>query len=208
MADSDRRSQRRAATIDRMHEAPAFTTFATAIGDCALAWNRVGLVAVWLPETSTGRLRTRIAKRLGDAREAEAEGAIAEAIVAIRSLLRGERTELGTIRIDDSRIDVFDRRVYAAARTIAPGRVVSYAELAARVGSDATARDVGQSLGRNPFPIVVPCHRIVAASGELGGFSAPGGTATKRRLLTIEDARRDGVDDLFDAPAGAAPAAH
>ena len=70
----------------------------------------------------------------------------------------------------------------------------------ARVGEDASAREVGQSLGRNPFPIIVPCHRIVASSGELGGFSAPGGTATKRRLLTIEDARRDGVDDLFDQP--------
>ena len=118
-------------------------------------------------------------------------------------MLRGERTDLGAIRIDDSRLDPFDRRVYAAARAIAPGRVVSYAELAARVGPDATAREVGQSLGRNPFPIVVPCHRIVAAGGELGGFSAPGGAATKRRLLTIEDARRDGVDDLFDQPAAA-----
>ena len=118
-------------------------------------------------------------------------------------MLDGERTDLGFIRIDDSRIDPFDRRVYAAARTIPAGRVVSYAELAARVGEDASAREVGQSLGRNPFPIIVPCHRIVASSGELGGFSAPGGTATKRRLLTIEDARRDGVDDLFDAPSTA-----
>jgi len=208
MADSDRRSQHRGATILRMSEPAAFTIFATAIGDCALAWNRVGFIGVWLPETSAERLRARIAKRLGAAREAEPDGAVVEAIAAIRSLLRGERTELGVIRIDDSRLDLFDRRVYAAARTIAPGRVVSYAELAARVGSDATAREVGQSLGRNPFPIVVPCHRIVASSGELGGFSAPGGTATKRRLLTIEDARRDGVDDLFDAPAGAASATH
>jgi methylated-DNA-[protein]-cysteine S-methyltransferase len=186
---------------------PAFTIFATAIGECALAWNRIGVTGVWLPETTAGKLRARIAKRLGDGHEAEAEGDIAEAVAAIRALLRGERTELGSIAIDDSRLDDFDRRVYAAARTIAPGRVVTYADLAARVGEDASARAVGQSLGRNPFPIVVPCHRIVAASGELGGFSAPGGTATKRRLLTIEDARRDGVDDLFDAPAPAPVAA-
>ena len=185
----------------------AFTVFATAIGDCALAWNDVGVLAVWLPEASAARLRARIAKRLPQAIETAPEGSVAAAIAAITALLRGERTDLGTIRIDDSRLDPFDRRVYAAARTIAPGRVVSYADLAARVGADASAREVGQSLGRNPFPIVVPCHRIVAASGELGGFSAPGGTATKRRLLTIEDARRDGVDDLFDRPtAGSASA--
>ena len=189
-----------------MHEPVAFSVFATAIGDCALAWNDVGLFAVWLPEASTARLRARISRRYPQAIEAAPEGSVAAAVAAITALLRGERTDLGPIRLDDSRLDPFDRRVYAAARTIAPGRVVSYAELAARVGPEATAREVGQSLGRNPFPIVVPCHRIVAAGGELGGFSAPGGTATKRRLLTIEDARRDGVDDLFDRPADAGSA--
>ena len=184
----------------RMPEPVAFSVFATTIGDCALAWNDAGVFAAWLPESSPARLRARIAKRLPDAAEAVPPDSVAAAIAAITALLRGERTDLGTIRIDDSRLDPFDRRVYAAARTIPPGRVLSYAELAARVGPDAAAREVGKSLGRNPFPIVVPCHRIVAAGGELGGFSAPGGTATKRRLLTIEDARRDGVDDLFDQP--------
>ena len=189
-----------------MHEPVAFSVFATAIGDCALAWNDVGVFAVLLPEASATRLRARIARRYPQAIEAAPEGSVAAAVAAITALLRGERTDLGPIRLDDSRLDPFDRRVYAAARTIAPGRVVSYAELAARVGPEATAREVGQSLGRNPFPIVVPCHRIVAAGGELGGFAAPGGTATKRRLLTIEDARRDGVDDLFDRPADAGSA--
>ena len=203
MADPDQRSHRTAATMDRMPAPLAFTVFATAIGDCALAWNDVGVLAVWLPEASAARLRARIANRFPDAIESAPEGSVDAAVAAITALLRGERTDLGAIRIDDSRLEPFDRRVYAAARTIAPGRVVSYAELAARVGPDASAREVGQSLGRNPFSIVVPCHRIVAAGGELGGFSAPGGTATKRRLLTIEDARRDGVDDLFDQPAAA-----
>ena len=190
-----------------MAEPAAFTTFATPIGDCAVAWNRIGLTAVWLPETSAARLRARIAKRIPGASEAPADAVVASAIAAITMLLHGERTDLGAIRIDDSRLDAFDRRVYAAARTIAPGRVVTYADLASRVGADASARAVGQSLGRNPFPIVVPCHRIVAATGELGGFSAPGGAATKRRLLTIEDARLEGVADLFDDPvaAGSAP---
>lgn len=186
-----------------MSTSPAFTVFATAIGDCALAWNDVGIVAAWLPEASRGRLRSRIENRFPEASETVPDAGAAGAVAAITALLRGERTDLSAIRIDDSRLAGFDRRVYAAARAIAPGRVVSYGELAARVGADATAREVGQSLGRNPFPIIVPCHRIVAADGELGGFSAPGGTSTKRRLLTIEDARRDGVDDLFDQPAPA-----
>ena len=186
-----------------MQEGVAFTVFATAIGDCALAWNEIGVLAAWLPEDSATRLRRRIGKRFEQAVEARPEGPIAAAVAAITTLLDGERTDLGFIRIDDSRIDPFDRRVYAAARTMPAGRVVSYADLAGRVGDVASAREVGQSLGRNPFPIIVPCHRIVASSGELGGFSAPGGTATKRRLLTIEDARRDGADDLFDQPSTA-----
>ncbi len=128
-----------------------------------------------------------------------------QAIGAITALLRGERTDLTDIPIDDTTLDVFDACVYSAARTIPPGRVITYAALAERVGPTATAREIGQSLGRNPFPIVVPCHRIVAAGGQLGGFSAPGGTTTKRRLLTIEDARLDGASDLFDSADAAAP---
>lgn len=186
---------------------PAFTIFATAIGECAIAWNAAGLTGVWLPESSSARLRARVAQRRPDAVEARSAGEIAEAVVAITALLRGERTALNGIRIDDRSLEDFDRRVYRAARTIPAGRVVTYAVLANRVGKAATARDVGQSLGRNPFPIVVPCHRIVATSGQLGGFSAPGGAATKRRLLTIENARLEGVADLFDAPeASAGPA--
>jgi methylated-DNA-[protein]-cysteine S-methyltransferase len=183
-----------------MSAVPSFTIFATAIGDCAVAWNAADrLIGVWLPEASSARLRARIARRRPEATEAEPFGDITVAVSAISALLRGEQTDLTGIRIDDSSLDRFDRQVYAAARTIPPGRVVTYAALAERIGEAATAREVGQSLGRNPFPIVVPCHRIVAAGGELGGFSAPGGAATKRRLLTIEDARLEGPGDLFDS---------
>jgi len=188
--------------------APAFTIFATAIGDCAIAWNALGLTGVWLPDASAARLRARIVRRRPDLAEARPEGAIDQAVGAITALLRGERTDLTAIPIDDTALDAFDACVYSAARTIPPGRVITYAALAERVGAKATAREVGQSLGRNPFPIVVPCHRIVAAGGQLGGFSAPGGSATKRRLLTIEDARLDGAGDLFDtADCGAPPIA-
>ena len=91
----------------------------------------------------------------------------------------------------------FDRRVYEIARGIPPGRVLTYGEIASRLGTD-NARAIGQALGRNPFAIIVPCHRVVAAGGKLGGFSAHGGATTKRRLLAIEDARRDESPTLFD----------
>ena len=126
-------------------------------------------------------------------------GAVAEAVEAITRLLAGERVDLSGVALDSAGIDDFDRRVYAVTRTIAAGRVLTYGEVAARVGVDATARAVGQSLGRNAMPIVVPCHRVVATGGGLGGFSAPGGTATKRRMLAIEDAHPSGPPGLFDA---------
>jgi methylated-DNA-[protein]-cysteine S-methyltransferase len=91
----------------------------------------------------------------------------------------------------------FDRRVYEIARSIPPGRVLTYGEVASRLGID-NARAIGQALGRNPIAVIVPCHRIVAAGGKLGGFSAPGGATTKRRLLAIEGARRDEEPTLFD----------
>ena len=185
-----------------------FALFATAIGECAIAWNEVGLTGVWLPETSPARLRARIVQRRSDAAEAKPVGENADAVTGIAALLRGERTDLTGIRIDDVLLENLDRRVYRTARTIPPGRVVTYAALAERVGQAVSAREVGRSLGRNPFPLVVPCHRIVAASGQLGGFSAPGGAATKRRLLTIEDSRLDGASDLFETPELSEPPTH
>ncbi len=177
-----------------------YALFATAVGECALAWSDAGLTGVWLPEERPGDLRRKLARRFAGARTAQPPVAIAAAIDAIIRLLRGARVDLGDVTLDLTAIDAFRRRVYAVARTIAPGRVLSYGEVAHRVGSDATARAVGQALGANPFPVVVPCHRVVAAAGALGGFSAPGGVAVKRRLLAIEDARVDGPPDLFDAP--------
>ena len=180
----------------------SFALFATALGTCAVAWSDVGLTGVWLPEASAASLRRKVVRRHAGAREIAPEGAIAGAVEAITRLLAGERVDLGDVAVDSSGIDDFDRRVYAVTRTIAPGSVLTYGDVASRLGLDASARAVGQSLGRNAMPIVVPCHRVVAAGGGLGGFSAPGGTATKRRMLTIEGARPVGPPGLFDADPG------
>jgi methylated-DNA-[protein]-cysteine S-methyltransferase len=184
-----------------MSAAIGYALFATAVGECALAWSDVGLTGVWLPEERPGALRRKLAHRLAPAGERQPPGAVADAVDAIARLLGGARVDLGDVALDLAAIDAFRRRVYAVARTIAPGRVLSYSAVARRVGGDASARAVGQALGTNPFPIVVPCHRVVAAAGALGGFSAPGGVAVKRRLLAIEDARADGPPGLFDLPA-------
>jgi methylated-DNA-[protein]-cysteine S-methyltransferase len=183
-----------------MSRAIGYALFASAVGECALAWSDVGLTGVWLPETRPGALRKKLAQRLAPIAETEPPAAVAATIEAITRLLVGERVDLDTVALDLAAIDDFRRRVYAVARTIGPGRVLSYGEVARLVGGDASARAVGQALGANPLPIVVPCHRVVAAAGALGGFSAPGGVAMKRRLLAIEDARADGPPGLFDTP--------
>jgi len=177
----------------------SFALFATAIGTCAIAWNEIGLTGVWLPEASADSLRRRVARRCDGGREGDPAGWVADAVEAITRLLAGEHVDLSGVAVDSAGIDEFDRRVYAVTRTIAPGRVLTYGEVAARVGADASARAVGQSLGRNAMAIVVPCHRVVATGGGIGGFSAPGGTETKRRLLAIEDAHPSGPPGLFDA---------
>ena len=177
---------------------PRFALFATAIGECALAWNDVGLVGVWLPASHVGGLRRAIERRWPKAIESVPSDVIADVVAPIRRLLDGEPTDLREVALDWNVVPSSARRVYEIARDIAPGRVVTYGEIARRLGGDVDARSVGQTLGANPFPIVVPCHRVIAADGRLGGFSAPGGVTQKQRLLAIEQARPDGPPGLFD----------
>jgi methylated-DNA-[protein]-cysteine S-methyltransferase len=113
----------------------------------------------------------------------------------IVALLAGAKRDLREVLLDMAGIPEFNRRVYELARTIPPGSILTYGEIAMRLGAPGTARAVGQALGQNPFPIVVPCHRVLAADGRMGGFSAPGGVATKRRMLEIE-----GVEGIREAP--------
>jgi methylated-DNA-[protein]-cysteine S-methyltransferase len=181
-----------------MAHARSYAFFSTAIGDCAVAWNDAGLTGVWFPEATREGLQRRVCQRCPDALETAPSGDIADIVRAIDRLLAGEHVGFDAARLDLTDIDDFDRRVYEVTSAIAAGHVLSYGDVAARVGNGASAREVGQSLGRNRWPIVVPCHRVVATGKGLGGFSAPGGTATKRRLLAIERARRAGAPDLFD----------
>ena len=163
----------------------AFALFATEIGACGIAWSERGVIGVQLPEGSEPATRARLQRRFPDVREAAPLNDVAAAIDAIRALLGGAAADLGTVALDLDGVPPFARRVYEVARTIPPGATLTYGEIATRLDTPADARDVGQALGQNPFPLIVPCHRVVAAGGKLGGFSARGGVATKRRLLAI-----------------------
>jgi methylated-DNA-[protein]-cysteine S-methyltransferase len=178
--------------------AHGFTLFDTAIGRCGIAWGGRGIVGVQLPEAREPETRARVLRRFPDAREAAPPPDVQRTLDGIVALLRGEANALESVPLDMDGVPSFHRRVYEVARTIPPGKTRSYGEIAARMGAPGTARAVGQALGHNPFAIVVPCHRVLAAGGRVGGFSAGGGVATKLRLLSIEGASGSGQQALFD----------
>ncbi len=186
-----------------------YAVFATPIGACAVAWGERALTAVQLPEASEGAAGARVRRRFPNAPESDAPPAFAaDAISGILALLGGERRDLAGVPIDEDGIGLFARDVYRIARSVPPGETITYGEIATRLGGDASAaRAVGEVMGQNPFPIVVPCHRVLAAGGRLGGFSAHGGAATKLRLLEIEGAAIGEPAPLFgDLPRALKPA--
>jgi methylated-DNA-[protein]-cysteine S-methyltransferase len=182
-----------------------FALFDTAIGNCGVAWSERGIIGVQLPEGSECGTRSRVQRRFPAAREQVPPAPVRRVIGDIVALLAGERRELNDAVLDDEAVPGFHRRVYAAARTIPPGAVMSYGEIAKRLGDRTLAREVGEALGQNPFPIIVPCHRVMAAGGKMGGFSAPGGVRTKLRLLSIEGAQPGGPTLFADLPLTAPP---
>jgi methylated-DNA-[protein]-cysteine S-methyltransferase len=177
----------------------SFAIFETAIGACGIAWGERGIAAVQLPEADEPKTRARLQRRFPEAREAPPTPEVQHAVDGITVLLRGEASDLSAVRLDVEDLPAFNRRVYEIARTIPPGATLSYGEIAARLGEPPqAARDVGQALGQNPIPIIVPCHRVLAANGKPGGFSASGGVTTKLRLLTIEGAKTSDTPSLFE----------
>ena len=185
---------------------PGFALFDTAIGPCGIAWNGRGVAGVQLPEGSPDETRARLRRRFAEAREAPPPAPVQRAIDGVVALLRGEPSELDAVTLDMEGVPPFHRRVYEIARTIPPGTTLSYGEIAARMGEPGAARDVGQALGQNPFAIIVPCHRVLAANGKVGGFSARGGIRTKLRLISSERAGGHGALPLFGGvPEGRTP---
>ncbi len=164
----------------------AYALFDTAIGRCGLAWGPRGIIGAQLPEKSENATRTRLMRHCPNADELEPPKQIARAIEDIAALLRGEKKTLRTLTLDMSRVPAFNARVYETTRAIAPGMTRTYGDIARSIGDPSAPRAVGQALSRNPFAIIVPCHRVVGADFKLTGFSANGGIATKLKMLQIE----------------------
>jgi methylated-DNA-[protein]-cysteine S-methyltransferase len=161
-----------------------YCVFDTAIGACGIAWSERGLTRLQLPERDRNATEKRL--RAGAATRSEsAPAAIAQAITDVQRYMTGESIDFATV-VDLTAIEPFERKVYEAARAIPWGQTLSYGELARRIGTPGAARAVGHALSRNPVPIIIPCHRILAKGHRVGGFSASGGALTKERLLALE----------------------
>ena len=165
-----------------------FAIFPTAIGAFGIAWTDAGIVRTWMHDRTIDGTRRQILRAFPGATEGEPPALVAAAMRGVADLLAGGRDPIPAA-LDMVTIPEFDRRVYELAQTIPPGETMTYGAVARALGEEPMrAREVGAALARNPFAPIVPCHRIVAANGQLGGSSAPGGTATKRRLLELEGA--------------------
>ena len=177
---------------------PSFALFETPIGTCGLTWNEAGIVGLQLPERTADATRSRAMRRWPGAQEVTPPPHIQGAIDRVLNLLADGKTDLTDIPLDLSASPEFNRKVYEVARAIPPGQTMTYGEIAKRIGAQPQeAREVGAALGKNPIAIIVPCHRVLAANGKMGGFSATGGVDTKRRILEIEGASAIGAGPLF-----------
>ena len=168
-----------------------YHVFDTAMGPCGVAWSERGLTRLQLPEAD----RQATEKRLRTGRTpAEPPPNIRDAIAQIQDYFAGREVDFSAIILDLKDTDPFRREIYRLARQIGWGQTATYGDLARLAGSPEAARDVGQAMGRNRIPLVIPCHRVLAAGNRIGGFSAPGGTLTKRYLLALEG---HGMPELF-----------
>lgn len=171
-----------------MTAALGFACFDTALGCCGMAWGPAGLVGVQLPEGDEAATRARMQRRFPSCPEIPAPPMVAATIASVQALLRGEPASFDAVPLDMSAVPPLHQRVYALALALPRGQTTTYGAMASQLGEPGLARAVGQALGANPFAPIVPCHRILAAGGRSGGFSAHGGARTKLKLLELEGA--------------------
>ncbi|MCA5894721.1 methylated-DNA--[protein]-cysteine S-methyltransferase [Isoptericola sp. NEAU-Y5] len=181
-------------------ETPLYATYATALGHGALVWDAAArIVGSTLPQPDADAARREVHGRHPGATPGRPSPDVVAVISAVRRLLdTGTDVEhLADVPLDLARVPEFDRRVYDVARAVPAGQTLTYGQVAARLGTPGAAQAVGRALGRNPFPPIVPCHRIIAAGRRPGGFSAPGGARTKLRMLAAEGVELE-APTLFD----------
>jgi methylated-DNA-[protein]-cysteine S-methyltransferase len=183
----------------------AYTIFDTAIGRCGIAWGQSGIVGVQLPEAREIETRKRLYQLYPDAREMRPPPNAEAAIEGIVALLRGEISDFSDVTLDMGGIHLFNQRVYQATRQIPRGETLTYNEIAARMGIPSAVRSVAQAIARNPFVIIVPCHRVLEAGGYADNISPHGGLISKRRLLSIEGSGCPSSKTLLDVLLPVAP---
>jgi methylated-DNA-[protein]-cysteine S-methyltransferase len=164
-----------------------YLIFETASGFCGMAWNNVGITCFRLPMRSADAAERSLLRRVSDAKPGAPTPEAAEAVAAAKRYFEGEETDFSGFKLDLSEQEAFFKQVYAAARRVGWGHTTTYGALTKEVGAGPeAARDVGQAMAKNPVALIIPCHRVLAAGGKVGGFSAPGGSAAKIHMLALE----------------------
>jgi methylated-DNA-[protein]-cysteine S-methyltransferase len=182
-----------------------YTIFDTAVGRCAIAWGDLGVAGVQLPEARELETRGRMLRQYPDARELRPPLNVELAIEGIVTLLRGKPSDLSEVTLDMTGIHAFNQRVYAFARAIPRGETRTYGEVAASLRLSGAVHSVAQAIARNPFVIIVPCHRVLEAGSYADKISPNGGVISKRRLLSLEGAGSPSSKTLFDVLLPVAP---
>jgi len=182
-----------------------YTVFDTAIGRCGIAWGALGVIGVQLPEAREIDTRRRLFRLYSEAREQRPPPNAEMAIEGIVALLSGRHSELADVALDMTLISPFNQRVYQFARTIPRGETRTYAEVATALRASGAVHSVAQAIGRNPFMIIVPCHRVLETGNYADKISPNGGVISKRRLLSIEGAHATVSKTLFEVLLPVAP---
>ncbi|MEO6841539.1 MAG: methylated-DNA--[protein]-cysteine S-methyltransferase [Bradyrhizobium sp.] len=182
-----------------------YSVFDTAIGRCGIAWSDDGVIGVQLPEAREIETRRRLYQLYPDARDMRPPLNVEIAIEGMVALLRGQAGDLSDVILDMNGIPGFSQRVYEFARTIPRGETRIYGEVAASLRASGAAHSVAQAIAKNPFMLIVPCHRVLEAGSYADRISSNGGAISKRRLLSIEGALSLGSKTLFDVLLPVAP---
>lgn len=175
------------------------TLIETSLGWIGLAWRGDAVLRLQLPAADRAATERGLVKGLDSTRADPLPGWVAALAERMRRYAQGERIEFSDVDVALDGVDPLRRAIYRVLREVGHGETLTYGELAERAGFPGEARMIGQAMGRNPVPLIIPCHRVLAAGRRIGGFSAPGGATTKQRMLALE-----GVDL---GPAAAAQAA-
>jgi methylated-DNA-[protein]-cysteine S-methyltransferase len=164
-----------------------YLIFETAGGFCGIAWSNAGITRFQLPTRSATATERMLLRRLPGAKPGAPTPEVAKAVTAAKRYFQGEETDFSGFRLDLGEQDSLFERIYGATRRLGWGRTTTYGALAKELGvGPEIARDVGQAMANNSVPLIIPCHRVLAAGGKIGGFSAPGGSVAKRRMLALE----------------------